>query len=224
MAITDWPEGERPREKLLQLGSEALSDAELLAIFLRTGIQGKTAVDLARELIRDFGGLRQILESDLSTFCSHKGLGPAKFTQLQAVIEMGRRYLLENITGRDLLQSPNEAIRYLTAKMRRQCKEIFSCIFLDNKNHIIDYKVINEGTINSSTVYPRSIMTEAFNQKAAAIILAHNHPSGDTSPSSEDIQITRKLKDIFSHVDIEVLDHIIIGEGKAYSFAQNGTL
>ena len=224
MAITDWPEGERPREKLLQLGSEALSDAELLAIFLRTGIQGKTAVDLARELIRDFGGLRQILESDLSTFCSHKGLGPAKFTQLQAVIEMGRRHLLENITGRDLLQSPNEAIRYLTAKMRSQCKEIFSCIFLDNKNHIIDYKVINEGTINSSTVYPRSIMTEAFNQKAAAIILAHNHPSGDTSPSSEDIQITRKLKDIFSHVDIEVLDHIIIGEGKAYSFAQNGTL
>ena len=224
MAITDWPEGERPREKLLELGSETLSDAELLAIFLRTGIQGKTAVDLARELIRDFGGLRQILESDLETFCSHKGLGPAKFAQLQAVIEMGRRHLLENITGRDLLQSPSDTIRYLTAKMRRQCKEIFSCIFLDSKNHIIDYKVINEGTINGSTVYPRSIMAEALNHKAAAIILAHNHPSGDTAPSSEDIHLTKKLKDLFSHVDINVLDHIIIGEGKAYSFAQNGTL
>ncbi len=224
MAITDWPEGERPREKLLALGSEALSDAELLAIFLRTGIKGKTAVDLARDLICDFGGLRQILEADLKSFCSHKGLGPAKFTQLQAVIEMGRRHLLENISRNDLLQSPDDTIRYLTAKMRCACKEIFSCIFLDNKNHIINYKVINEGTINSSTVYPRTIMIEALNQKAAAIILAHNHPSGDTTPSTEDINLTKKLKDIFSPVDINILDHIIIGEGKAYSFAQNGFL
>ena len=224
MAITDWPEGERPREKLLKLGSESLSDAELLAIFLRTGIQGKTAVDLARDLINQFGGLRHILESDFDRFCSHKGLGTAKFTQLQAVIEMGRRHLLENLSGRDLLQSPIDTIKYLTTRLRTQSKEVFSCLFLDNKNQVIKYKIISEGTINSSTVYPRTIMIEAFNQNAAGIILAHNHPSGDASPSQEDIALTQKLKSLMAHVDINVLDHIIIGEGKAYSFAQHGTL
>ncbi len=224
MAITDWPEGERPREKLLSLGSNALSDAELLAIFLRTGIHGKTAVDLARDLIDHFGGLRNILEADIDQFCSYKGLGPAKFTQLQAVIEMGRRHLLENIQQRDLLQSPQETIRYLTSKLRNQAKEIFSCIFLDSKNHIINYKTISEGSIDTTTIYPRTIMIEALKENAAAIILAHNHPSGDTSPSQDDIEITAKLKKIFLQVDINVLDHIIIGEGGAYSFAQHGAI
>jgi DNA repair protein RadC len=211
MAISDWPEGERPRERLLEHGANALSDSELLAIFLRTGVKGKSAVDLARELITDFGGLRQILSADLETFCQAKGLGVAKFTQLQACLEMSRRYLREAIEREGPLTNPEDAKQFLLMRMRDYKKEVFACLFLDTKNHVIKYEELFAGTLNSAEVHPREVVKQALKHNANAVILAHNHPSGVSKPSSADIEITHTLRDALLLVDIKVLDHFIIG-------------
>ncbi len=211
MAISDWPEGERPRERLLDQGARALSDAELLAIFLRTGVKGKSAVDLARELLINFGGLRQLLSADLETFCRAKGMGVAKFTQLQACLEMARRFLHEALEREGPLTNPDDAKHFLLMHMRDYKKEVFACLCLDTKNRVIKFEELFSGTLNYAEVHPREVVKHALKHNANAIILAHNHPSGDSKPSQSDIDITHTLRDALSLVDIKVLDHLIIG-------------
>ncbi len=222
MAITDWPADERPREKLLKRGADALSDAELLAIFLRTGIKGKTAVDLARELLDEHGSLRGLLAADEREFCSSQGLGSAKYAQLQAVLEMGRRHLWETITRSDCLANPDDTRNYLTTRLRGQRNEVFACLFLDNKNRIIEYEELFFGTIDGASVHPRHILQRALRHNAAGVILAHNHPSGVAEPSQADRQITRRTREALALLDIRVLDHLVVGDGEIASLAEMG--
>ncbi len=223
MPITDWPRNERPREKLLQKGADSLSDAELLAIFLRTGTQGKSAVDLARDLLTEFGSLRTLLTSNRKGFCAHKGLGDAKYAQLQAVLEMARRHLGEALERRDTLTSPADTRRYLQSLMRDFEHEVFGCLMLDNKHRVIAFRPLFNGSINSASVYPREVVKQALADNAAAVILAHNHPSGVAEPSQSDIQITRRLVEALELVDIRVLDHLVIGD-EVVCFSERGLI
>lgn len=224
MAITDWPADDRPREKLLLKGSPALSDAELLAIFLRTGVKGISAVDLARQLLNHFGSLRKLISADKSEFCQAKGLGEAKYAQLQAVMEVAKRYLLEDMVREQALESPQDCRDYLIAALRDKPHEVFAAVFLDNRHRVIQFEELSQGTINSASVYPREVLKLALKHNAAAVIFAHNHPSGVTRPSEADKNITQNLKAALALVDIRVLDHFIIGDGKSYSFAEKGLL
>lgn len=223
MAISDWPEGERPRERLLEQGANALSDAELLAIFLRTGVKGKSAVDLARELLSEFDGLRALLATDLKTFCQAKGLGQAKYAQLQACLEMSRRYLHETLEREGPLSSPDDAKQFLLMKMRDYANEVFACLFLDTKNCVIKFEELFIGSLHSAEVHPREVVKRALKHNANAIIFAHNHPSGATTPSQSDIEITKTLRDALSLMDIKVLDHLIVGNN-VVSLAELGHL
>lgn len=222
MAISDWPASERPREKLLHRGAAALSDAELLAIFLRTGIPGKSAVDLARELLDGFGSLRALLEADLSTFCRGKGLGAAKYTQLQACLELSRRHLFDSLKRGDALTSPDLTRRYLSAQLRHRQQEVFACLYLDNRHRVLSYEELFYGTIDGASVHPREVVKRCMAHNAAAVILAHNHPSGVAEPSRCDEQITVRLRDALALIDIRVLDHMIIGDGVTVSLAERG--
>lgn len=224
MAITDWPADERPREKLLQKGAAALSDAELLAIFLRTGIPGKTAVDLARDLLEEHGSLRSLLDANQTQFCRSKGLGSAKFAQLQAVLEMGRRHMDERLRRGAPLTSPAETRHFLSLQLRDYHHEVFACLFLDTRNRVIRFEELFFGTIDGASVYPREVVKRALHHNAAAVIFAHNHPSGIAEPSQADHQITRQLKEALALVGVRVLDHIIIGDGEQVSLAERGTL
>lgn len=219
MAITDWAIEERPREKLLDKGAEALTDAELLAIFLRTGIKGKTAVDLARDLLNETGGLSSLLSADEKRFCQSKGLGQAKYAQLQAVVEMSRRYLQEKLQRGDAINNVEDVKNYLQSRLQHYPFEVFSCLFLDNKNRIITYEELFRGTIDSASVHPREVVRQVLYHNAASIILAHNHPSGVAEPSQSDIAITNKLKQALAMIDVRVLDHFIIGDDLV-SFAE----
>jgi len=223
MAITDWPAQERPREKLLLKGANALSDAELLAIFLRTGISGLTAVDLARQLLDDFGGLRPMFDASQQSFCASHGLGPAKYAQLQAVLEMAKRHLFEKLRRGDALSSVSQTREYLQSQMQAYSQEVFACLFLDNRNRVISFEKMFYGTIDSASVYPREVVRLALKNNAAAVIFAHNHPSGVAEPSRADEQITKRLKDALALVDIRVLDHFVIGD-EVVSFAERGLL
>jgi len=224
MAIRDWPVSEQPREKLLALGSMAISDAELLAIFLRTGVKGRSAVDLARDLLQQFGGLRQLLDADKDEFCSHHGLGVAKYVQMQASLEMTRRHMMEKLVNGDVLGSPDDTRQYLLLRMRDYKQEVFACLFLDSRNRVIKFDELFFGTINGASVHPREVVKSGLAHNAAAVILVHNHPSGETRPSDADKSITQRLKDALSLVDIRVLDHIIVGDGETFSFAERGLL
>ncbi len=212
MTISLWPSEEQPREKLLSRGAQALSDAELLAILLRTGVAGSTAVDLARRLLVDFGSLRGILDADAESLCSHKGLGPAKFVQFQAALEIARRHLSEDLARGDCLTSPEQTRNYLRARLRDYKYEVFACLMLDNRNRVIAFREMFRGTIDGASVYPREVIRQALADNAAAVILAHNHPSGVCEPSQADILITRRLRKALGLVDIRVLDHVIIGD------------
>ena len=223
MAITDWAIEDRPREKLLNKGAEALTDAELLAIFLRTGIKGKTAVDLARDLIADNGGLSPLLAANEEQFCQSKGLGQAKYVQMQAVVEMSRRYLEEKIQRGDALENAADVRNYLKSRLQHYPFEVFSCLFLDNKHRVIKYEELFRGTIDGASVHPREVVRRVLHHNAAAIILAHNHPSGIAEPSQSDIQITNRLKQALEMIDVRVLDHFIIGD-EMVSFAERGLL
>ena len=223
MAITDWPREERPREKLLLKGAQALSDAELLAIFLRTGIQGVSAVELSRQLLSSFGSLRALLNASQIDFCKHKGLGNAKYAQLQAVLEMANRHLSESLKRSDCLSNPADTVSYLRRKLRDQPHEVFACLMLDNRNRVIAFREMFRGTIDGASVYPREVVKQALADNAACVILAHNHPSGVAEPSQADIQITERLKKALALVDIRVLDHVIIGE-EALCFSERGLI
>lgn len=224
MTIKEWPEGERPREKLLERGADALSDAELLAIFLRTGVQGKTAVDLARDLLARFDGLGKLLRADRDSFCEGHGLGVAKYVQLRAVVEMARRHLQTRIADGDVLTSPQATRDFLRARLQDHPYEVFACIFLDNRHRVVRYEELFRGTIDGASVHPREVVRRALDHNAAALILAHNHPSGVAEPSGADRQITRRLVDALALVEIRVLDHLVVGHGEAFSFAERGLL
>jgi DNA repair protein RadC len=224
MSIKDWAADDRPREKLLKRGSYALTDAELLAIFLRTGTRGKSAVDLARELLADFGSLKALLGADQQRFCQGNGLGEAKYTQLQAVLEMARRHFKESLQRGDALTSPDITRAYLSAQLRGYSYEVFACLFLDNQNRVIQLTELFHGTIDAASVYPREVAKQALHHNAAAVIFAHNHPSGVSEPSQSDKAITSKLKQALALFDIRVLDHFIIGDGEPYSFAEHGLI
>ena len=222
MAINQWPAEERPREKLLNKGPAALSDAELLAIFIRTGVNGKTAVDLSRDLLAEFGSLRKLIESDAQALCRTNGLGMAKYVQIQAAIELGKRYLESGLKQGDVLADPKATRDYLLAQLRAYPHEVFACLFLNNRHHIISFDKMFNGTIDGASVYPREVVKKALGHNAAAVIFAHNHPSGIAEPSNADISLTRRLKTALELVDIRVLDHFVIGDNQAVSFAERG--
>lgn len=222
MAIKDWPAEDRPREKLLHRGSAALTDAELLAIFLRTGTAGKSAVTLARELLEEFGSLKALLNADQQHFCSGHGLGAAKYAQLQAVLEMAKRHFKEILQRGNALTSPEITKAYLSAHLRGYTYEVFACLFLDNQHRVIQLDELFKGTIDGTSVYPREVVKQALYYNAAAVIFAHNHPSGITQPSQADKQITEKLRQALALFNIRVLDHFIIGDGEPYSFLEHG--
>lgn len=221
MAITHWPLSERPREKLLQRGVNALSDAELLAIFLRTGITGKSAVDLSRELLSHFGNLTGIFAASQTNFCQIPGMGIAKYTQLQAVLEMARRAISEELKNGNTMSSPALVRDFLRLTLANKQHEVFIGIFLDAKNHTIATEELFSGTLTQTSVYPREIIKRALHHNAAAIIFAHNHPSGVAEPSHADKILTQSLKQALAFIDVKVLDHFIIGNGTALSFAEH---
>ena len=221
MPITDWPAAERPREKLLARGASALTDAELLAIFLRTGIKGRTAVDLARDLLGRFGTLRGLLRAGRPEFCAVHGLGDAKYVQLQAVLEIARRHLAEALSGRQALKDPAAVRRLLQARLRDREHETFAALFLDNQHRVIAFDELSQGTIDGASVYPREVIKAALKHGAAAVIFAHNHPSGVAEPSAADRTLTERLKAALAQVDIRVLDHFVVGE-QVVSFAERG--
>ncbi len=223
MAITDWAIEDRPREKLLQRGAIALSDAELLAIFLRTGIKGKTAVDLAKDLLAESGSLNSLLSASEKQFCLHKGLGQAKYVQMKAVVEMSRRYLDEKMKRGDVLKDASDVENYLKLKLRYSPYEVFACVFLDNKHRVIEFEELFRGTIDSASVHPREVVRRVIHHNAAAVIFSHNHPSGVAEPSQADHRITERLKQALSFIDVRVLDHFIIGD-EVVSFAQRGLI
>lgn len=224
MAIHEWPQDERPREKLLLKGAASLSDAELLAIFLRTGCAGVSAVDLARQLLLDFGGLRQLLEASQDEFCLAKGLGTAKYSQLQAVLEMSRRHLESELQRDSTLDSSAAVKRYLLAQLRHQRSEVFALLLLDSQHRLIRFEAMFQGTIDGASVYPREVVLAALKHNAAAVIFAHNHPSGVAEPSEADRHITKRLQQALALVDIRTLDHCVVGDGEVVSFAERGLI
>ena len=224
MSIKDWPANERPREKLLNLGAVNLSDAELLAIFLRTGVRGHSAVDLARDLLQHFGDLRKLLTASSKEFCEAYGLGIAKYVQLQAVLELTKRHYECKLKRSDPLTDPHTTRNYLMLCLRDEPIEKFSALLLDNRHRVIEYVTLSSGTLNQASVHPREVVRTALDKHAAAIIFAHNHPSGISEPSSADKRLTNRLKDALALVDIRVLDHFIIGDGECTSFAERGLL
>lgn len=222
--LTLWPSQERPREKLLQHGATSLSDAELLAIFLRTGIKGKNVIELAREVIQHFGSLKKLFAADLNHFCQFKGLGKAKFAQLQACLEMSQRYLAEELSQNDVMTNPNQVKAYIQGKLMSRPAEVFAVLFLDNQHRVIAFEELFFGTINSSSVHPRIVVQRALTLNAAAVILAHNHPSGISEPSISDIDITSTLKQALNLVDVHLLDHLIVASHQVTSMAEKGQI
>lgn len=224
MAITDWPKDERPREKLLARGAAALSDAELLAIFLRTGIVGKSAVDLGRDLMLRFGSLTKLFAANQTEFCSTPGMGNAKYAQFQAVLEMARRALAESFKHTDALTSPGSVRDYLRLNLAGREHEVFCGIFLDSQHRVLAIEELFRGTLSQASVYPREVVKRALALNAAAVILAHNHPSGIAEPSAADRHLTTLLKDTLALIDVRVLDHFIVTQQVVTSFAERGLL
>lgn len=213
-----------PREKMAKAGIKALSDAELLALLLRTGVARIPAVELSSTLLQDFGGLRGLLQADRSALEQQHGMGPAKSAQLLAVLELSKRYLYQVLLRSDPLESPGATEQYLKSALRDNPNEVFACLFLDTRHRVIAYEELFHGTIDGATVYPRVVAEKALKYNAAALIVAHNHPSGISEPSLADQAITRRLKDALALLDIRLLDHFVIGEGAPVSMAAKGLL
>ncbi len=222
--LKDWLTNEKPREKLLHKGAGSLSDAELLAIFLRTGVKGCHVVDLAQQLLISFGSISAIYKASENEFCQHHGLGVAKYVQLQACLEMSTRYLAEKMQNGEALTSSQATRDYLTSELRHESREVFAVMFLDNQHQILKFDRLFFGTIDAAAVYPRVVVEQALKHQAAAVILAHNHPSGVAEASIADKQITKRLEQALNLIDIRVLDHIIVAGNQCYSFAEHGQL
>ncbi|HUJ19008.1 MAG TPA: DNA repair protein RadC [Nitrospirota bacterium] len=222
-SVKEWPEDERPRERLIAYGSQSLSDAHLLAIILRSGRAGRSAVDLGRELIDRFGGLAGIGHAGIREICAIPGIGVAKAAEIKAAIEIGRRYQTPKLSGASLCSS-HDVAEYYRPRMRDLRKEVFKCVLLDTKNRIIREEEVSVGSLSASIVHPRDTFKAAIRESAAAVIFIHNHPSGDTKPSQEDILLTRRLIQAGEVLGIQVLDHIIIGDGAHFSFRDSGLM
>ena len=221
MAISDWPPGERPRERLLTLGAGTLSDAELLAVVLRTGIRGKSAVELGRDLLARFNGVAGILGADLRGM---KGLGPAKRAQFEAVLELARRSLKGELRAASALTTPGAVRDYLRLAIADREHEVFVCLWLDAQHRVLRFEELFRGTLTQTSVYPREIVKAGLRANAAAVIFAHNHPSGAAQPSRADELLTRNLKDALALVDVKVLDHFVVAGNQTLSFAERGLL
>ncbi len=221
--IKEWPEEDRPREKLLDRGVEALTDAELLAILLRTGNAGASALDHARLLLSQFGGIKGIDSAPAKELCAIKGIGPAKSAQLKAGLEIGRRLGREKWEAGQALRSSEDVFRHF-AELEKEKREIFYVVLLNNKNRKIREVKISEGSLTASLVHPREVYNPVIRESAAAVIFVHNHPSGDPAPSPEDIEITRRLKQVGEVMGVRVLDHVVIGRDRYYSFSDRGIL
>jgi DNA repair protein RadC len=225
MAITDWPENERPREKLLNSGATSLSDAELLALFLRVGTRGQSAVDLARALLTHFGSLNRLCHAGAAEFASVRGVGVAKYAQLQAVMELARRALAEQLVERSLFDSPTVVRDWLRLHLAHLPHETFCILLLDTQHRLIKAVDLFRGTLNQTSVYPREVVKLALSHNAAAVVFAHNHPSGVAEPSDADRLLTRNLRDALALVEINVIDHFIIpAQGAPLSFAERGLM
>ncbi len=224
MTIKNWPLLERPREKLFEVGAKNLSDAELVALLLGSGGNGKSALDLARDLLSRFDGLAGLLSTDFRQVARVQGIGPAKAASLAAMRELGHRQLYAEVRDRDVLSSSQATREYLRARFRYCKSEIFSCIFLTNQHHILRLDELFQGTIDGAAVYPREVVERCLAYNAAAVILAHNHPSGIAEPSQADIAITRKLRVALETIDVRVLDHLIVGSSQVVSLAERGLM
>ncbi len=224
MTITNWPIEDRPREKLLSRGAKHLSDSELLAIILRTGIRGKTALDLARELLVEFGNLKQLLQITPHVLYQKAGIGKAKYAFLKAALELGQRYLGEPLQIGETLRNSSAAKQFLAYRLKDYSHEVFACLFLDSVHRVICFEELFQGTINEANVYPREVVKRALAHNASKIILAHNHPSGNPAPSEADQEITKVLKQALALVDIQILDHIIIGHKENVSLTEIGVI
>ena len=223
--LKNWPSAERPREKLLSLGAASLTDAELLAIFLSTGVKGCNVVDLSRNLLLSFGSLANVFRANQQEFCHHHGLGSAKFVQLQACLEMSKRYLAEQLIQQGSALVSSQATRdYLISELRNETREVFAVLFLDNQHQVLKFERLFFGTLNAAAVYPRVVVEQALTHHAAAVILAHNHPSGIAEASIADKHITQKLEQALQLIDVRVLDHMIIAGHQCYSFAEHGEI
>lgn len=224
MSIMDWPSAERPREKLLTTGATALSDAELLAIFLRTGVRGHSAVDLARQLICDFGSVSSLLNASLKQFTARPGLGQVKYTQLMAVRELSKRVLLEEFALGDILDQPDRVRDYLRLSIGHRDIEVFVVFFLSVRNHVLSVKELFHGSLSETRVYPREVVRQSLLHNASAVIIAHNHPAGGVDPSLADLRLTEALKASLEMVDIKLLDHFIVTSQQSLSFCERGLL
>ena len=224
MSIQNWPEQQRPREKLLNYGPASLTDAELLALLLRTGCQGMDVIALATHLIQRFGGLSALLNTEHQQLAKIKGLGIAKITQLAAILELCRRVLNQKLTQTNTIDSPDSTRQYIQLHFQGLDREAFACLFLDTQHRVIALETLFQGTIDSAAVYPREVVKRALQLNASALILCHNHPSGNTTPSQSDRRITERLIAALSLVDIKVLDHMIVGHGDILSMAGHGLL
>ena len=222
--IKEWPEDERPREKLLKRGAEALSDAELLALLIRTGdaVSGRSALDLGRELLQVFGDLRSLAVASVPDICRVKGTGPAKAASVKAALELANRFKGRRLESDARYTSPDQVFEHFHYRYRDRKKEYFLVLLLDGKNRVIREVQVSEGSLNQSIVHPREVFNPAVRESAAAIILVHNHPSGDPAPSREDLEITRRLREAGDLMGVKVLDHIIIGDGAFTSFVSQG--
>jgi DNA repair protein RadC len=224
MTIRDWPDGERPREKLLERGAQLLSDAELLAVLLGSGTRGQSAVELARNLIGQFGTLRNLLTADARRSLAQSGIGPARYAILQAAVELARRHFREALRLGPTLAEPDATRNFLIAQLRDRPYEVFCCLFLDSRHRLIAFEELFRGTIDRAGVHPREVLRQVLLHNAAAVMFAHNHPSGILEPSQADELITRRLKEALALMDVRVLDHFIIGDGVCYSFTEAGLL
>lgn len=224
MAINHWPEEQRPRERLIRHGAQQLSDAELLAVFLRVGVSGKSAVDLGRDMLGHFGSLQAMFAASRSDFCLVNGLGPAKYAQMQAVLELARRAIAEQLKQGEAFGSPQAVRQYLQLTLSRKPYESFAALFLDVKNRLIHAEELFRGSLTQASVYPREVVKAALAHNAAAIIVAHNHPSGTPEPSQADRALTQTLKQALGLVDVRLLDHFVVAGSQVYSFAEHGEI
>ncbi len=224
MSLSGWPVEERPREKLLSRGAASLSEAELLAILLQTGTAGRSALDVARGLLEEFRTLRGLLTAERRAVVGVRGLGDARYALLQAALELARRHYAELMQAGPALANPRATREFLRARLRDRDHEVFCCLFLDNRHRVICFEEVFRGTLDGASVHPRDVVKLALARNAAAVILAHNHPSGVAEPSQADELITARLRDALGLVDIRVLDHIVVGDAACVSFAERGLL
>jgi len=224
MRICDWPADERPREKLIKRGPHVLSDGELLAVLFGSGNRGRSAVDLARELILAFGSLREFLSADRSRCLGQIGIGPARYAALQAALELARRHYCEPLRIGSALSTPDSVRAFLLAQLRDKPYEVFCCLYLDNRQRLIAFEELFRGTVDSASVYPREVVRQAVLHNATAVIFAHNHPSGVTEPSRADVVVTRRLTEALTPIEVRVQDHFIVGDTSCLSLAERGLL